>query len=222
MDLAEAESAAISAGRQTTRTGLRVANVGQPRDSVTDWEERVQAQFSALQKFAQSRGCSLKEKHLPPRACGKSGREHEVFHAPSARRIWKSTFPGESGFGQFGYYTPAGYLRRLRLSNIVFGDDVTFEGVWSRSGGLSLVTSQSYIQAHPVRFIPTQEEIETYLGGLGFTHNDSLMLWERADGVQLADTHDRNFIRAPDECIIAIDVQPRLLPGHDFQAVRPA
>lgn len=135
-------------------------------------------------------------------------------------RIWKSTFPGESGFGQFGYYTPAGYLRRLRLSNIVFGDDVAFEGIWTRTGGLSIVTSQSYIQAHPVRFIPTKEEIETYLGGLGFTHNDSLMLWERKDGVQLADTHDRNFIRAPDECIIAIDVQPRLLPGHDFEAVR--
>lgn len=45
------------------------------------------------------------------------------------------------------------------------------------------------------------------------------MLWERGDGVQLADTHDRNFIRAPDETIIAIDVQPRLRPGHDFEAV---
>ncbi len=99
---------------------------------------------------------------------------------------------------------------------------MAFEGVWTRSGGLSIVTSQSYIQAHPVRFIPAQEEIQTYLGGLGFTHNDSLMLWERADGVQLADTHDRNFIRAPDECVIAIDVQPRLLPGYDFEAVRPA
>ncbi len=69
-------------------------------------------------------------------------------------------------------------------------------------------------------FIPTAEEITGYLNGLGFTHNDSLMLWERDDGVQLADTHDRNFIRAPDEAIIAIDVQPRLLPGHEFNAVR--
>jgi hypothetical protein len=120
--------------------------------------------------------------------------------------VWKSTFPGESGFGQFGYYTPAGYLRRLRLSNIIFGDDVEFEGIWTREGGLSIVTSQSYIQAHPVRFIPTAEEICAYLAGLGFTHNDSLMLWERDDGVQLADTHDRNFIRAPDEAIIAVDV----------------
>lgn len=220
MELEEAESAAIGAGRQTPRTSVRVANVGKPRDPVTEWEERVQSQFKALKKFAEGRGCSLKERHLPPRAYGKSGREHEVFHAPGAERIWKSTFPGESGFGQFGYYTPAGYLRRLRLSNIIFADDVQFEGIWMRKGQPSIVTSQGFIYPHPVRFIPTAEEITGYLNGLGFTHNDSLMLWERDDGVQLADTHDRNFIRAPDEAIIAIDVQPRLLPGHEFNAVR--
>lgn len=133
--------------------------------------------------------------------------------------MWKATFPGEAGFGQFGYYTPAGYLRRLRLSNRIFGDDVQFEGIWKRPGGLSIVTSQPFIQPRPVRFIPTEEEIHGLLHALGFVYNDSLMLWERGDGVQLADTHDRNFIRAPDETIIAIDVQPRLLPGDDFEAV---
>ncbi|MDZ4288558.1 MAG: hypothetical protein U0984_11400 [Prosthecobacter sp.] len=91
--------------------------------------------------------------------------------------------------------------------------------MWSRTDGTSIVTSQSYIQPHPTRFIPTAAEIEGFLGGLGFTYNTSTMLWERADGVQLADTHDRNFIRAPDETIVAIDVQPRLLAGHDFDTV---
>jgi hypothetical protein len=62
---------------------------------------------------------------------------------------------------------PAGYLRRLRLSNIVFGDDVEFEGIWSRREGMSIVTSQSYIQPHPARFIPTEEEITALLGSLG-------------------------------------------------------
>ena len=142
-----------------------------------------------------------------------------MYHAPNPVRYWKSTFPGEAGFGQFGYYTPAGYLRRLRLSNRIFGDDVEFEGMWSRKEGPSIVTSQSYIHPHPVRFIPTEEEIVALLTELGFSHNESLMLWERSDGVQLADTHDRNFIRAPDESIIAIDVQPRLLPGHDWDEV---
>jgi hypothetical protein len=81
------------------------------------------------------------------------------------------------------------------------------------------VTSQPFIQPHPERFIPTKAEIRELLHALGFKYNKSLTLWERADGVQLADTHDRNFIRAPDESIIAIDVQPQLLPGHDFDAV---
>jgi len=135
--------------------------------------------------------------------------------------LWKSTFPGKAGFGPFGQFTPAGYLRRLRLSNIVFGDDVEFEGMWSRREGPSLVTSQSYIQPHPERFIPTEEEIAALLTRLGFTYNESTGLWERDDGVELGDAHDRNFIRAPDESIVAIDVQPRLMPGFDFAAVRP-
>ena len=157
---------------------------------------------------------------MPPVLRGATpGREITAYLHPQDGRVWKATFPGEAGFGQFGYYTPAGYLRRLRLSNRIFGDDVQFEGIWKRPRGLSIVTSQPFIQPHPVRFIPTEEEIHGQLHRLGFTYNESLMLWERDDGVQLADTHDRNFIRAPDEEIIAIDVQPRLMPGRDFDAV---
>lgn len=220
MDLAAAERAALSGRPKTPRTSGGVADVDEPRDPVAVWEAHVQAQFAALKKFASSCGCALTDKKLPPRAFGKSGREHEVFHAPDAKRFWKSTFPGEAGFGQFGYYTPAGYLRRLRLSNRIFGDDVAFEGMWSRKGRLSIVTSQRYIQAHPLRFIPTADEIESYLHALGFAYDSAAMLWQRDDGVQLADTHDRNFIRAPDATIFAIDVQPRLLPGCDLDAVR--
>ena len=126
--------------------------MGQPRtaspDPVTEWEERVGSQFAALKKFAAGRRCALKESDLPPRDFGKSGREHEVYHVPHAPRLWKATYAGQSGFGHFGYYTPGGYLRRLRLSNIIFGDDVEFEGMWTRKEGLSIVTSQSYI--HPL------------------------------------------------------------------------
>ena len=196
-----------------------MANVGQPRDSVTEWEERVAAQFDALEGFAKRHDCALKDRDLPARGFGKSGQEHEVFHAHGAARFWKSTFPGQSGFGPFGFYTPAGYLRRLRLSNRIFGDDVQFEGIWRRPEGLSIVTSQSYIQPHPLRFIPTDAEISSYLTGLGFSFDHATSLWDRGDGVQLGDVHNRNFIRAPDESILAIDVQPRLRSGHDFESV---
>jgi hypothetical protein len=145
-----------------------------------------------------------------------------VYLHSKTKRVWKATFPGQAGFGQFGYYTPGGYLRRLRLSNRVFGDDVEFEGIWITKGGPSIVTSQGYVQPHPSRFSPTEDEIESFLGGLGFTWDTEQLLWSRGDGVELADTHDRNFIIAPDGSIRAIDVQPRLLPGFDFDAVRTA
>lgn len=199
---------------------MGLANVGQPRDSVTEWEERVAAQFQALEDFAKRRGCALRSSDIPPLFRGATpGREITAYLHPLGSRVWKSTFPGQSGFGPFGFYTPAGYLRRLRLSNRIFGDDVEFEGIWRRPEGLSIVTSQPYIQPHPLRFIPTDAEISLYLSGLGFSVDESSSLWERGDGVQLGDVHNRNFIRAPDESILAIDVQPRLRSGHDFESV---
>ena len=122
MDLAEAECAALSARPKTSRTGLGVANVGQSRDPVTEWEERVAAQFKALQRFAKSSGSDLTEADMPSVLRGSTpGREITAYLGVDRVRVWKATFPGEAGFGQFGYYTPAGYLRRLRLSNRIFG-----------------------------------------------------------------------------------------------------
>jgi hypothetical protein len=220
MDLAEAEAAALARRSSPTRPSGGVANVGQPRDSVEAFEFFSRLQFQSLEEAAKTSGCLLKSANLPPRAFGKSGREHEVFHEVGADRFWKSTFPGQAGYGPFGFFTPSAYLRRLRLSNLVFGDDVQFEGIWKRKAGLSIVTSQPFIQPHPKRFIPSEEEIEDFLRNLGFSHNDATRFWERTDGVELGDTHDRNFIRAPDACIYAIDVQPRLQPGRNWDEVR--
>ncbi|MDB6117434.1 MAG: hypothetical protein JWO08_1215 [Verrucomicrobiaceae bacterium] len=220
MDLAEAESIAIANRPSPGRPGGRVANVDQPRDQVTEWEERVAAQFAGLKAWAKSCGCLLKTENLPKRAFGPSGREHEVFHDVVQSRFWKATFPNQAGCGPFGFFTPAGYLRRLRLTNRIFCDDVRFEGVWVRKLGVSLVTSQSYIQPHTERFIPTEAEISSFLEQLGFHWEDTSAAWEREDGVVLGDTHDRNFIRAPDGLLYAIDVQARMKSGFDWEAVR--
>ncbi len=80
------------------------------------------------------------------------------------------------------------------------------------------VISQPYIQPHPGRFIPTEQEIASCLSALGFAVSEENAQWERDDGVVLGDTHDRNFIRAPDEIVYAIDVQPKLMPGISFLA----
>ncbi len=123
MDLAEAESIAIASRSSSRRPGGRVANVDQPRDQVTEWEERVASQFAALKAWAKSCGRLLKDGDLPVRGFGPSGREHEVFHDVVQSRFWKATFPNQAGCGPFGFFTPAGYLRRLRLTNRIFEDD---------------------------------------------------------------------------------------------------
>jgi hypothetical protein len=79
MDLAEA--AALTRRPSPPRSGLGVANVGQPWDPVEAFEARCHGQFQALEAAAKRGGCRLKDHHLPPRAFGKSGMEHEVFHA---------------------------------------------------------------------------------------------------------------------------------------------
>ncbi len=221
MDLATAERAALSPRPTTPRASVGVANVGQPRDPVAEWEDRVSRQFASLKAWAKSNGALLTKADLPPRLPGCApGREVAVYYDGSSRRVWKATFPGQAGVGPFGHFTPAGYLRRLRLSNLIFGDDVDFKGVWNRREGPSLVTSQRYIQPHPVRFIPTEEEIAAFLANLGFAFSESSGLWERDDGVEMGDAHDRNFIRAPDGAIHAIDLQPRLRSGYEWDGIR--
>lgn len=196
-----------------------MANVRKSRDPVEEWEFRVAAQFEALRAWSESLGILLTPKGLPRRRFGAPGQEHEIFHRPGDPRLWKVTFPNQTGFGPSGFFTPLGYLRRLRISNHIFGDDVEFEGILTRPEGLSIVTSQSYVLPHPGRSIPTEEEIAEFLTSLRFAVSEDSGDWERSDGVRLRDTHDRNFIRAADESIIAIDVQPELQAGFDADQI---
>lgn len=218
MDLDEAERAALEGGSKASGEADGVAHVRQPRDPVEAWEFRVAAQFENLRAWADEQGRLLKPNDLPKHRLGAPGQEHEVFHDRRTDRLWKVTFPGQAGCGPRGFFTPFGYLRRLRLSNLIFGDDVEFEGLLARRGGPSLVTSQFYVMPHPDRAVPTEAEIRAFLMRLGFRISGD---WERSDGVVLHDTHDRNFIRAATGEILAIDVQPELKSGFDWDAVIP-
>ena len=222
MELAEAERAAVEGGQRIAEAGVGVANVEEPRDPVAEWEFHVQCQFKALESWARKRGCLLRVRDVPPQLPGcRPGREVIVHYDPVILRVWKVTLPGQSGVGPSGFFTPAGYLRRLRLSNLVFGDDVRFEGVLVRRAGTSLVTSQHYVQPHPGRFIPTRAEIAACLRRFGF-RKVTESSWERDDSVEVGDVHDRNFIRTPDGSIEVIDVQPILKAGAKWDDVRPA
>lgn len=148
--------------------------------------------------------------------------EHEIYHDEAGHRFWKSTFPERAGFGPTGYSTPFGYLRRLRLSNLLFGDDVCFEGIWQRPDGPSIVTSQSYILPDPLAGIPSEEDVTNYMNRLGFDWDDVQKgFFREADGILVQDCHPRNYVRAVDGDLYAIDIQPTLAKGRKWEDVIP-
>ena len=198
-----------------------MANVDEPRDPVEAWEFHVECQFRGLLRWARRKGCLLRLRDLPERDFGPGGQEHIIYHDVVHGRFWKVTFPNTSGIGPSGFFTPAGYLNRLRLSNRIFGDDVRFEGILSRKAGISIVTSQHYVLPHPERFIPTESEIARCMRGFGFKPA-SATTWIRDDGVSVGDVHNRNLIRRPDGVVEVIDVQPILSESYDWDGVREA
>lgn len=220
MELDEAEAAAFAGGSGSGAKSGGVADVPPPRNPAEAWGRAVDSQFQNLIAFAEESGCLLTRDDLPSLDYGKGGMEHEIFHDAPGGRFWKSTFAGCSGFGPEGHFTPVAYLRRLSLSNLVFGDDVSFEGIWIREGGPSIVTSQRYILPDPLQGIPGIEEVAGYMKNLGF-HPDSEQggFSREADGVLARDAHPRNFIRAVDGDIYAIDVQPSLKRGAKIDRV---
>ncbi|MFT4637116.1 MAG: hypothetical protein ACI8T1_000425 [Verrucomicrobiales bacterium] len=64
MELVTAEEAALTRRSKASRLSSRVANVGDPRDPITELEERVQEQLSALQSCAGESGCVLKKRRI--------------------------------------------------------------------------------------------------------------------------------------------------------------
>lgn len=221
MDLAAAEQAALRDGQRIAQEGRDLADVGEPRDPAQRGERIVRCQYAALRLFSQKHCCLLSPSDLPLINFGKGGMEHFIYHHFEQARFWKTTFPNFAGFGPSGYPTPADYLRRLRLANTIFGDDIRFEGVLEQPEGYSLVTSQPFIQPHPERFIPTECELTDFLQSLGFHQQGSNRWFREEDGIILEDCHDRNFIRTPDESIVAIDAQPLLKERRSLLEVIP-
>ena len=222
MELDEAERASVREGPGLGQAGGGVSNVPPPRDPVEAWERAVGSQFRNLIAFAREHDRLLTRADLPGLDYGKGGMEHEIYHDEAGHRFWKSTFPERAGFGPTGYSTPFGYLRRLRLSNLLFGDDVCFEGIWQRPDGPSIVTSQSYILPDPLAGIPSEEDVTEYMNRLGFVWDDVQKgFFREADGVLVQDCHPRNYVRAVDGDLYAIDIQPILAKGRKWEGVIP-
>ena len=60
-----------------------------------------------------------------------------------------------------------------------------------------------------------------FMTGLGFTRDgENVSFLREADGVLAQDAHPRNYIRAVDGDVYAVDVQPFLEKGREWDAVQ--
>lgn len=128
------------------------------------------------------------------------GGEHGVFLDPLTGRVVKLTKPG-----LYGYHAEdAGeYLQRWALSNRVFHDDSSFEGVVLLPGETEprMVFSQPFIKGRD----STPEEISDYLRGKGFVEHQGNWVHPIL-GVTVRDTlTEGNAITKGDGQVVPID-----------------
>ncbi|HZM02143.1 MAG TPA: hypothetical protein VFC44_03880 [Candidatus Saccharimonadales bacterium] len=162
---------------------------GAPPDSehAQTSEAEIARQVRRLLKWSGQTGCLI-----PPNRfralilVSNDTSEHTVYYDTDQNRAVKVTFPGEFGWKptlekgrwNLGVAAPLDYLRRWRLFNEVFGDDVRLEGVALSKGPvmalcskvepMSAVISQPWHEAaDPNSPAPEDREIATFLRRLG-------------------------------------------------------
>ncbi len=143
-----------------------------------------------------------------------SGAEHRVYHDAKNGLAIKSTHANSFGHSTYGsgyQATPSEYLRRLAWSNILFGDSFSIIGVaFDSEQQIEIVCSQPWIEAHPIRPVPFQEEIDAYFGRWGFFRSplnpDAPVFYHAQFNLMVADAHDTNILRDSSERLAAIDV----------------
>ena len=125
--------------------------------------------------------------------------EHVVFHMENARRVLKITIAPAFG-AQSGALA---YLANLDAANRLFGDDIRFHGVLETIKGPSLVTSQPFVDG----LQPTGGDVISWFETNGYQsigHNH----WKHPEaGIEIADAHTGNLMKAKNGELIPIDLQ---------------
>lgn len=172
------------------------------------------SEFAALSEWASLSGKRLSFSFIEQFEPVGSGAEHRVYHDQTHNVAVKATHTnrfGHSTYGEGRQATPSEYLRRLAWCNRLFGDQFRILGVaLDDEDQMEVVCSQPWIDAHPIRSVPFQSEINSYFGRFGFermpAQPDAPMFYHSELGLIVADAHDTNILRAADEDFAAIDV----------------
>ncbi|SKB08724.1 hypothetical protein SAMN02745166_05008 [Prosthecobacter debontii] len=200
-------------GRRGRETGRRSeAGSGRAESGAETLHE-----LRILAEWARRGGGSLFDRSRLSRLREEGG-EHTVHDSQeNPQRLFKVTHPGTAGLSLQAVPGREGpmvmqekgrledYLKRLILTNIVFKDDLRFEGVIP--GALpSIVISQPVLNGpHPL-----PRDINAFLGQLGFERVDTRMWYRSSDGLALGDTSPNNFVILDDgRGIVPIDISIR-------------
>ncbi len=151
------------------------------------------------------------------------GNEHQVWFQPDKNTYLKITWP--DFFGMQVLYrqdedersSPIAYLERWQLHNEMFGDTVSFLGVWEADSRLRLVIQQQAIEGEPA----TLAQINDFFTGNGwkrFTVSGEVAYFDPERNVVISDTHRGNIILMNDGLLAPIDlrVQPLSAALLDF------
>jgi hypothetical protein len=172
-----------------------------------------------LLKFAEKTGSLISEQiWLSHRLVSGHTAEHEVRFRIADRRALKRTWPGTFGYiprliaGKWEPTPalPSEYLTRLALQNELFADSIELEGfmissgpsmiIGAPSGGLSLVVSQTWLEAADnANQFPSEQQIRTLMEAKGFRLLfGSLFGWQNEpEQLVILDAKPDNFIATP-------------------------
>ena len=161
---------------------------------------------------------------LPPEFT--RGGEHQVyFHRPKQRYLKATLLERQLGYGialgsNSRGATPAEYLDRLDLQNLIFNDDIRLERVVLKNDKPIIVTSQPFIKG----VAPTQTALDELMTGKGYEKLADGAYYDDRVGLLIFDLFPRNAIQTANGVIFPIDpviqrVTPefgQFLRGHPY------
>lgn len=195
---------------------------------IDEWDG-AEHQWRLLHEWAQDKGLILPADFTPAKA---GGYEHDVRYVPETRRWLKFTKPSMAGCSvewldgrmQMFPATPLQYLRRWRLNNRVFADDVELVGLAETGRQLRIVISQQDL----IGEAPSWEEIHlamTTTHGLHLLNTTASVGGYEArayagDRFAVFDVRPANCVRTAEGDVVPFDVIPQVFSRKDALILR--
>ena len=221
------QPSALGAAIEAIERGLRTDGAG--HDGIPDGE-RAGYEWRALFRWAESEGLSAPSQLKPERI---GGREHDLTFLPPERRWRKFTKPDGCGlvvdfadsFPLLLPATPLQYLKRLKLQNDFWGDDIRLEGIQIQTPGARIISTQPDVQGEA----PAPSFLHEYLirefgfrklniAPMGYYKSHSYLMnrWG------MFDVHPANFVQVSPEIILPIDVIMMEFAGVELALLQAA